>query len=111
MVESKEITVEFYDNGEVDNDTISVYKDNQLVISHARLSTNPIRLTLKFDEVNTYYEIITVAENLGDIPPNTALMMINYGKKRQEVFLTSDDRKNAKVIIEYRGNETAATKH
>lgn len=111
FVESKEITVEFYDNGEVDNDTISVYKDNQMVINRARLSTNPIRLTLKFDEVNTYYELITVAENLGDIPPNTALMMINYGKKRQEVFLTSDDRKNAKVIIEYRSNEITGTKH
>ena len=43
-----------------------------------------------------------MAENLGDIPPNTALMVINYGRKRQEVFLTSDDKKNAKVILEYK---------
>ena len=38
-VDTKEITIEFYDNGEIDNDTISVYKDNQLVINHGRLST------------------------------------------------------------------------
>ena len=62
-------------------------------------------MQLKFDEVNTFYELITVAENLGDIPPNTALMVINYGRKRKEVFLTSDEQKNAKVIIEFRGAE------
>ena len=102
-VDAKEITIEFYDNGEVDNDTISVYKDNQLVINRGRLSTKPILLTLKFDDINTFYELITVAENLGDIPPNTALMVINYGRKREEVFLTSDEKRNAKVIIEYKG--------
>ena len=100
-VDSKDITIEFYDNGEIDNDTISIYKDNKLVVNHGRLSLTPIVLNLKFDDVNTYYELITVAENLGDIPPNTALMVINYGRKRQEVFLTSDETKNAKVIIEY----------
>ncbi len=102
-VDAKEISIEFYDNGEVDNDTISVYKDNQLVINHGRLSTKPIVLTLKFDDINTFYELITVAENLGDIPPNTALMVINYGRKREEVFLTSDEKRNAKVIVEYKG--------
>ena len=102
-VDTKEITIEFYDNGEIDNDTISVYKDNQLVINHGRLSTNPIILTLKFDEINTFYELITVADNLGDIPPNTALMVINYGRKREEIFLTSDEKRNAKVIVEYKG--------
>jgi hypothetical protein len=101
-VDAKEIIIEFYDNGEVDNDTISVYKDNQLVINRGRLSTKPIVLTLKFDDVNTFYELITVAENLGDIPPNTALMVINYGRKREEIFLTSDEKRNAKVIIEYK---------
>lgn len=103
-VDFKEIVVEFYDNGEVDNDTISVYKDNKPVILNARLSTRPIKLSLKFDEVNTFYELITVAENLGDIPPNTALMVINYGKKRHEVFLTSDEKRNAKVVIAYKEN-------
>ena len=68
-----------------------------------RLSTNPIILTLKFDEINTFYELITVADNLGDIPPNTALMVINYGRKREEIFLTSDEKRNAKVIVEYKG--------
>lgn len=103
IVDDKNVLLEFYDNGEIDNDTISIFKDNKLVVDKRRLSTSPIRLNLKFDDVNTYYEIITVAENLGDIPPNTALMVITYGNnKRREVFLTSDEKTNAKVIIEYK---------
>jgi len=44
-----------------------------------------------------------VAENLGDIPPNTALMVVTAGgKRRQEIFLASNEQKNAKVIIEYK---------
>lgn len=103
IVDDKDVKLAFYDNGEIDNDTISIFKDNKLVADKRRLSTSPIVLTLKFDDVNTFYEIITVAENLGDIPPNTALMVITYGNnKRKEVFLTSDEKTNAKVIIEYK---------
>ena len=101
-IDCKDVNIEFYDNGEIDNDSISVFLDNKIVIDNQRLSTRPITLNLHFDEKNTFYELITVAENLGDIPPNTALMVINYGKKRQEVFLTSDDKMNAKVILEYK---------
>ena len=42
-----------------------------------------------------------LAENLGEIPPNTALMVITAGKERYEVFLSSDEQRNAKVIINY----------
>ncbi len=101
-IDSKDVNIEFYDNGEIDNDSISVFLDNKIIIDKQRLSIKPIVLNLHFDEKNTFYELITVAENLGDIPPNTALMVINYGRKRQEVFLTSDDKKNAKVILEYK---------
>ena len=43
-----------------------------------------------------------VAENLGEIPPNSALMVITAGKKRYEVFLISNEQRNAKVVIEYK---------
>ena len=46
-----------------------------------------------------------VADNLGEIPPNTSLMVITAGKKTYELFLTSDLQRNAKIIIEYKGNQ------
>jgi type IV secretory pathway VirB9-like protein len=42
-----------------------------------------------------------VADNLGRIPPNTALMIVTTGGKRYELFIASTEQRNAKVIIEY----------
>lgn len=101
VVDQQEVRIDYYDNGQIDNDTISVYHNNQILINRGRLDTRPLTLTVHLDEQNPKYELITVAENLGDTPPNTALMVITAGKKRYEVYITSDDKKNAKVVLEY----------
>ena len=101
-VDEKEVRIDYYDNGEIDNDTISVYDNNKNLINGGRLSYIPITLNLVFSKEVPVHEIITVAENLGDIPPNTALMVITFGKKRFEVFITSDEKRNAKVVLEYK---------
>jgi len=101
VVDQQEVRIDFYDNGQIDNDTITVYHNNQVLINRGRLDTRPLTLTVHLDEQNPKYELITVAENLGDTPPNTALMVITAGKKRYEVYITSDDKKNAKVVLEY----------
>lgn len=105
QLSEKEVQIDYYDNGEIDNDTITVYHNNQLVINHGRLSYSPITLKIHLDEAHPIHEIITVADNLGDIPPNTALMVITAGKKRYEVAITSDEKTNAKVILEYKPEE------
>jgi hypothetical protein len=37
------------------------------------------------------------AENLGSIPPNTALMVVTVGDKRYEVNITSTEQTNGTV--------------
>jgi hypothetical protein len=97
------IEINLYDNGTIDNDTISVYHNNQLVISNGRLSYSPLTFTIKCTKTNNRHELVIVAENLGDIPPNTALMVVKAGgtKERYEIFLASTEQRNAKVIINY----------
>ena len=95
------IQIELYDNGTIDNDTITVYHNNEMVVSNKRLSYQPIIIKIKCSKSNNRHELIVVAENLGDIPPNTALMVIKAGKDRYEVFLASNEQRNAKVIINY----------
>jgi hypothetical protein len=100
-VHSNTVTIRLYDNGEIDGDTISVYLDKQLVLSHKGLSTVPITLTLQLDEQNPDHEVVMVAENLGRIPPNTSLMIITAGDKRYQVQITSTEQKNALVRFKY----------
>lgn len=97
----EDIQIDIYDNGTIDNDTISLYHNNELVISSSKLNTKPIKLKIKNNSTNNRHELVMVAENLGEIPPNTALMVITAGKERYEVFLSSDEQRNAKVIINY----------
>jgi hypothetical protein len=99
---AKEIKIQLYDNGEIDGDTITVYHNNELIVSKKRLTDKPITITIAADQGSWQHEFVMVAENMGSIPPNTALMVITAGDKRYELFITSTDKKNAVVVLEYK---------
>lgn len=98
--ESGQIKVSLYDNGDIDGDTISIYHNNVLVMSHARLSAKPITINIAVDSSQPHHELVMVAENLGSIPPNTSVMVITAGSKRYEVFISSTEQRNAKVVVD-----------
>lgn len=101
IINSETVVVKLFDNGQIDNDTISVYLDKQLVLSKKRLSAAALTINLKMDESNAEHELIMVAENLGEIPPNTSLMVVTAGDQRFEVRITSTEQKNAMVRFKY----------
>ena len=91
--------MDLYDDGDVDNDIVSVYFNGVAVVTKKALSTNPLSLNLTI-EPGKPNELVLFAENLGTIPPNTALMIINDGSTRHEVRLSSDMKNNAEVKFE-----------
>jgi hypothetical protein len=95
--EAGEIIINCYDNGDIDGDTVSIYHNNKLIKSHMRLSDKPISFTIDVNASHPHHELIMVAENLGSIPPNTSVMIINTPGNRYEVFISSSRQKNAKV--------------
>ena len=101
-VSTSQVIVRLYDNGEIDDDTVSVYFNNKLVLDKKRLSTSPLTITLDLDEDGGENELVMVAENLGRIPPNTSLMIVQAGGQRYQVNITSTDQKNALVRFKYR---------
>jgi hypothetical protein len=98
--EPSEIKIELYDNGQIDGDTISIYHNNTLIRSHMRLTQRPITVNFNVNSSQPHHEIIMVAENLGDIPPNTSVMIITTRSKRYEVLITSSEQKNAKIVFD-----------
>ena len=82
--------VDLYDNGDIDGDSISLFFNGKLLLSHQRLSDKAISLTLSTDNNRDVNELVMYAENLGEIPPNTALMVVTDGNNRYEVRITSD---------------------
>lgn len=98
-VESDSIRVDVYDNGEIDGDIISLFYNDQLILSNQKLTHRSIRMNLVLDPSKESNEISMFAENLGLIPPNTALMLINDGINKFEIPVSSTLEKNATISI------------
>jgi len=98
-VDTDTVQIDFYDNGEIDGDSISVFLNNKVIAFGQRLTTRSIHFDIPLDPTLPYNEISMFAENLGVIAPNTALMIITSGKKRYDIRLSSTLEKTATVRI------------
>ncbi|MBO9684762.1 MAG: hypothetical protein J7502_19180, partial [Flavisolibacter sp.] len=100
-VDTGTLRLDFYDNGEIDGDSISVTVNNKTVVSNQRLGVKPISIDVKVTLDAPEQEVTMIGENLGTIPPNTALLIVTAGNKRYQLFLASNGKKNAQVRFVY----------
>lgn len=100
-VQDSTIKVILYDNAIVDDDTVSIFVNKIPVLVKQRISDKALPFFIKATEPGKPIEILMQAENLGSIPPNTALMIVESGSKRYEVRLSSGYEKHAVIIITY----------
>ncbi len=96
-----DIRLDFYDNGVVDGDSITVFVNNNVVVSNQRLSARPVTVFVRVDVSTPFQEVEMRADNLGSIPPNTALVLITAGTKRYRLFLTSTKTNTAIIRFVY----------
>ncbi len=106
-VSSDSLRLSFYDNAEVDGDSISVFFNGKLIITHQELTERAFNVYVQLDSSLDVNEVSMFAENLGKYPPNTALMVISDGDKRYETFLSSDFKGNATIRLKLRRNSVA----
>jgi hypothetical protein len=98
-VSSDSIQIDLYDNGEIDGDSVSVFFNDQLLGANLMLSAKSIHMNIQLDTTKEYNQLSMFANNLGAIPPNTALMLISDGKNRYEVRVSSSLDKTGAVRI------------
>jgi len=98
-VKTDSVRISFFDNGDVDGDSISVFMNGRPILTKQELDTRAITLYVKLDTTKAVNEISMFAENLGKYPPNTALMVIFDGENRNEIYLSSSLTQNATVRI------------
>lgn len=107
-VDTGTIRLDFYDNAIVDGDSITVKVNNRVVLTHQRLTAKALTTEVRVDLKNTFHEIEMVAENLGSIPPNTAVLVITAGKNQHRLWLSSTEQKSAKIRLVYEPPEGTA---
>ncbi|MEO7444677.1 MAG: hypothetical protein ABIT96_01275 [Ferruginibacter sp.] len=102
VVSDKKFTMKVYDNGVIDGDTVSIYYNGKLLVDKKRISEEPIIIELELDEKATQHKITMFAENLGSIPPNTALIVITTSDKRFELHSSASLTENAVLMLDYK---------
>ena len=107
FVSSDSVSIEIYDNGIHDKDSVSVIYNNRIVVDKQELKVRkPITFKLKVDKNKKYNELVMVAENLGSEPPNTAVMFVTEKSgRRQQVMLATDMTHNELVYFIRIGKE------
>jgi len=104
VVSSDSVRVSFYDNGEIDGDSISVFLNNQPILMKQELAATALNIYIVLDKTKDVNELSMFAENLGKYPPNTALMVLYDGNERHEVYLSSSLSQNATIRIRRKAN-------
>lgn len=103
-VDADTITLHIIDNNQIDNDTVTIFYDKQLIVKQHRLSHE----SFDFDIViqgDDQHLLVIYANNVGDVPPNTAAVYFIEEGVRREVAIRSDTSKNAGIIFKRRKAE------
>ena len=93
------IELRFYDNAEIDGDSISLFLNGKLIFEHIALTEKAYVVKLAVNDLDESNELTMVAENLGSIPPNTSYMVAIVGDKRYDAQLASTENSSAMIRL------------
>jgi hypothetical protein len=98
-IKGDSIELRFYDNAEIDGDSIAVFLNGRLLKEHILLAEEAYTMKIAVSDLQSDNELVMVAENLGTIPPNTSLMVAIVEDKRYEAHLQSTEGSSALVRL------------
>jgi hypothetical protein len=98
-IKGDSIELRFYDNAEIDGDSIAVFLNGRLLKEHILLAEEAYIMKIAVTDLQSDNELVMVAENLGSIPPNTSLMVAIVEDKRYEAHLQSTEGSSALVRL------------
>lgn len=98
-INTDSVLIELYDDGLIDGDSVSVFSNNQILLSKIALSDKGLKQTVVLPAASDELILSLFAENQGTIPPNTGVLIIRAGDMRYEIRFTSDAKQSAAVRI------------
>jgi hypothetical protein len=98
-VDEAEIMLELWDDAAEDGDSISIRLNGQEVVTGFPVKKKRQQLKVTLQEGEN--RLIMVADNLGSIPPNTAVLRIVAGTLRRFVSIKTNMKQNNMLLIVY----------
>lgn len=99
---SRLLEIKLMDNGIVDGDTVSVLHNGKVIAERILVSAKPFSFTIDTDPAHPVQEITLVAHNVGAIPPNTALVLVNDGEHQYRLNASADLSRNGVLIFRHK---------
>jgi hypothetical protein len=97
-VRNTHLKLVMYDNAQYDGDTVSIFLNNQPVISRQEVQLKGTTFYVDIDST-TDNILLVYAENLGSISPNTAVVVLHDGDIQHKLFLSSSLKQNISIRI------------
>lgn len=91
------LVIRLFDNGIVDNDTVSLFLNGQKYVSRQALRAQPYVFELPIKELYDTTDFVMLAESMGNLPPNTAMLRINYDTVEHYIQMESTDTTSAMI--------------
>lgn len=98
-VQQADVTLELWDDAAEDGDSISIRMNGLEVVTGFPVKRQRQQLKVNLQEGEN--KLIMLADNLGSIPPNTAVMRIVAGALRKYVTIKTDLKQNNMLLIIY----------
>lgn len=98
---SNQLTISINDYLREDGDTVSVYVNRELFISKMEIRRKVFSKKIRLDKISGLNEIVMYANNLGSIPPNTCILTVDDGIRKQRIAIQSSMEKSAAIYLRY----------
>lgn len=98
-VTSDTIFLELRDDQEEDGDMVSLYYDRDWIGRNIQVTKHPLRFFLIMGKERKEASFILHSESEGQIPPNTADLLILTGDKRYSVVLSSSKTGSSGILL------------
>lgn len=92
-----ELQLNIWDQGKIDNDIVSIYHNDTLLLNNYTLTREPILLDVKLKEGKNVFRLVAINE--GSLPPNTARLKLLGGGKTHEVASLLKEGRQSKIVI------------
>ena len=89
IIYSDSVLITLYDGSMIDGDSVNVYFNNKLILEKVLLTDKPISFSIALKEIGSTALLVFEALNLGSIPPNTGILIIQDGDIRKVLYFAS----------------------
>ena len=97
---SDSIRIHLYDNGEIDGDTVTILLNGKILMNKIGLTAAGIRQTIFLSpDLGDSILLVMYAENLGSIPPNSGMLVLQDGSQRYDIRFVGDLQKSSAIVL------------